>query len=153
MYARSPQLCLTLCNSIDCSPPDSSVHGISHAWMLDCVAISSSRGSSWPWDQTCNSYITGIFFTIWATKEAPRVYLNILPIFSSMLILKKWGILFQYTLLLDYHFDAFCMKNLPHLAPFSPCLNATYKWLMDICDAIKRSVITMPPSVIEYLEF
>ena len=33
----------TLCNSIDCSPPGSSVHGIFQARILECVAISSSR--------------------------------------------------------------------------------------------------------------
>ena len=60
------QLCLTLCNPIDCNPPDSSVHGISQAKILECVAISSSRGSSWPSDQTHASYISCIgrgFFT------------------------------------------------------------------------------------------
>ena len=29
------QLCLTLCNPMDCSPPGSSVHGISQARMLE----------------------------------------------------------------------------------------------------------------------
>ena len=38
----------TLCNSMRCSPPGSSVHGISQARMLEWVAISSSRGSSRP---------------------------------------------------------------------------------------------------------
>ena len=38
--------CLTLCNLVDCSPPGSSVHGISQARILEWVAISSSRGSS-----------------------------------------------------------------------------------------------------------
>ena len=38
--------CLTLCNPVDCSPPGSSVHGISQARILEWVAISSSRGSS-----------------------------------------------------------------------------------------------------------
>ena len=33
------QLCLTLCNPVDCSPPGSSVHGISQARMLEWVAI------------------------------------------------------------------------------------------------------------------
>ena len=42
------QLCLTLCNSMDCSPPGSSVHGISQARILDQCAISFSRGSSGP---------------------------------------------------------------------------------------------------------
>ena len=42
----------TLCNLMDCSPPDSPVDGISQARILDWVAISYSRGSSWPRDET-----------------------------------------------------------------------------------------------------
>ena len=38
------QLCLTLCDPTDCSLPGSSVHGISQARILQCVAISYSRG-------------------------------------------------------------------------------------------------------------
>ena len=37
------QSCLTLCDPLDCSPPDSSVHGISQARILEWVAISFSR--------------------------------------------------------------------------------------------------------------
>ena len=40
------ELCLTLCNPMDYSPPGSSVHGILQARILEWVAISSSRGSS-----------------------------------------------------------------------------------------------------------
>ena len=40
------QLCPTLCNLMDCSPPDSYVHGISQARILKWVAIPFSRGSS-----------------------------------------------------------------------------------------------------------
>ena len=46
------QSCLTLCNPMDCSPPDSSVHGIFQASIQEQVAISFSRGSSWPRDWT-----------------------------------------------------------------------------------------------------
>ena len=46
------QLCLTLCHSINCSLPGSFVHGILQARILETVAISSSRGSSWPRDWT-----------------------------------------------------------------------------------------------------
>ena len=49
------QSCLTLCDSMDCSPPGSSVHGISQARILEWVAISFSKGSSQPTDQTCVS--------------------------------------------------------------------------------------------------
>ena len=39
---------LTLCDPMDCCPPDSSVHGIIQARILEWVAISYSRGSSQP---------------------------------------------------------------------------------------------------------
>ena len=42
------QLCLTLCDPMDCSPPVSSVCWIFHARILEWVAISICRGSSWP---------------------------------------------------------------------------------------------------------
>ena len=64
------QSCLGLCNPMDCSLPGSSVNGILQARILEWVATSSSRGSSWPRDRTPVSYITGRFFTIWATREA-----------------------------------------------------------------------------------
>ena len=38
------QSCLALCNSLDCSLPDSSVHGILQARILGWVAVSFSRG-------------------------------------------------------------------------------------------------------------
>ena len=44
------QSCPTLCDPLDCSPPDSSVHGILQARILEWVAISSSRRSSRPRD-------------------------------------------------------------------------------------------------------
>ena len=62
------QSCLTLSDPTDCSPPGSSVHGILRARVLECVAISSSRGSSWPRHQTQVSCIAGAFFTVWATR-------------------------------------------------------------------------------------
>ena len=46
------QLCLTLCDPLDYSPPGSSVHGIFQARILEWVAISSSRGSFQSRDQT-----------------------------------------------------------------------------------------------------
>ena len=64
------QLCPTLCDPMDCSPPGSSVHGISQARILEWVAIPSSRGSSWCRNQTsvfCISCIAGGFLTFWAT--------------------------------------------------------------------------------------
>ena len=51
-------LCLTLCDPMDCSPQASSVHGIFQARVLEWVAIFSSKGSSWPRDQICISFIS-----------------------------------------------------------------------------------------------
>ena len=64
------QSCLTLYNPMDCSQPDSSVHGILQARKLEWVAIPFSRGSSWPRDQSWVSGIAGRFFTVWATRKA-----------------------------------------------------------------------------------
>ena len=58
--AKLLQLCLTLCNSMDCSPPGSSVHGILQARILEWVAVVSSRGPSPPRDQTHVSCVSCI---------------------------------------------------------------------------------------------
>ena len=39
VYVLAAQLCPTLCNSVDCSPPGSSVHGILQAIILEWVSI------------------------------------------------------------------------------------------------------------------
>ena len=46
--------------SLDCSPPGSSVHGIYQPRILEWVAISSSRGFSWPRVGICISFISCI---------------------------------------------------------------------------------------------
>ena len=55
------QLCPTLCDPMNCSPPGFSVHGILQAKILEWVAIPFSRGSSLP---ILVTYIEGRFFTI-----------------------------------------------------------------------------------------
>ena len=55
------QLCPTLCDPMGCSLPGSSVHRILQARILETVAISFSRGSSQPRDQTQVSCIAGSF--------------------------------------------------------------------------------------------
>ena len=51
---------LTCCNLMDCSPLGSSVHGLLQARVMKWVAISYSRGSYPPRDQTCVSYVSCI---------------------------------------------------------------------------------------------
>ena len=53
---KSLQSCPTLRDPMDCSPPNSSAHGILQARILEWVAISSCRGSSWPRDRTSVCY-------------------------------------------------------------------------------------------------
>ena len=47
---------------MDAAHPDSSVHGISQAGILEWIAMPSYRGSSQPMDQTCITCIAGGFF-------------------------------------------------------------------------------------------
>ena len=66
--ASVAQLCLTLYNSMHCSPPGSSVHDISQARIVKWVAISFSRESSQPRAQTHTTslmslVLAGGFFT------------------------------------------------------------------------------------------
>ena len=61
---------------MDCSPPGSSVHGTLQARILEWVAISFSRGSSQPRDQTWVSHMAGRLFTqtdsrVWTWKKMP----------------------------------------------------------------------------------
>ena len=64
IHPSCAQSCLTLCDPTDCSPPVSSVHGISEARILEWVVIFSSRGSSRPRDWTHVSGIAGGVFTV-----------------------------------------------------------------------------------------
>ena len=63
---------------MDCSPPGSLVHGILQARILEWVAISSSRASSRPRDQTHVSYIGRWILYHWATREANSHGLSII---------------------------------------------------------------------------
>ena len=72
MHAKSLQSYLTLCDSTDCSPPGSSVHGILQARMLQWVAMPSSRGPSRPRDIAHVSYVSCIGRRVTATWEAPE---------------------------------------------------------------------------------
>ena len=62
--AKSLQLCTAVCDPMDCSPSDSSVHGILQARILEWVAMPSSRGSSQPRDRTRISYVSYALATV-----------------------------------------------------------------------------------------
>ena len=65
------QLCLTLCDPMNCSLPGSS-HGILQARVLEWGDIAFSMVSSQPRDRTQVSWIPGRRFNLWATREAPN---------------------------------------------------------------------------------
>ena len=64
------QSCPTLCTPWTVAPTGSSIHGILQARILEWVAISFSRGSSPPRDQTWVSYTAGRYFMVWTSREA-----------------------------------------------------------------------------------
>ena len=94
-----------LCNPMDYSPPGSSVQGILQARILEWIAISFSRGSSWPRDQIQVSCIAGRFFSIWAKG---KVTLNLLWLFSWYLSrtksLKSYMAFYKINIFLE-HWD------------------------------------------------
>ena len=66
---------LVMSDSLDCSLPGTSVHGIAQARILELVAISSSGGSSWPRDWTWVSCIGRQILYHHATWEATHTYI------------------------------------------------------------------------------
>ena len=63
------ELCLTLCDPMDCSLPGSSVHGIFQAGVVEWGAITFSRRPARPRDWTRVSCIIGRHFPVWASRE------------------------------------------------------------------------------------
>ena len=80
---------------MDCSLPGFSVHGIFQARVLEWVAISFSRGSSWPRDRTQVSYIADRRFTLWATNSPLYIYISSFFFFFLVLFIY----LFYFTIL------------------------------------------------------
>ena len=69
VHAKSLLLCPTLCDPMDCSPPDSYVKGIFQARILEWVVMSFSRGSFPPKDRT---YVS-LCLLHWQAGSLPRV--------------------------------------------------------------------------------
>ena len=69
------QSCLTLCDTVDCSPPGSSVHGSLQARKREWVAMPSSRGSFQPRDRTqvsfyCRQILHHLSHPFWLERVA-----------------------------------------------------------------------------------
>ena len=96
--AQSLQLNPSLCESIDCSPPVSSVHGSFLARILEWIPIVSFRGSSPPRDQSHVPYIAGGFFTTELPRKplgAPRLWLFFwIQFLRTLAVLRSTGQIF-----------------------------------------------------------
>ena len=116
-----PQLCLTLCDPMDCNPPGSSVHGILQARILEWVAISFSKGSSWPGDWTQVSHIAGRLFTNWVIRK---------DLFHCMTMLY-----FVYLFVIDRHWSVttFCLFWIMVLWTFVHKFCFRYNWHITLC--------------------
>ena len=71
MYIYVTQSCPTLCDSMDCSLPGSSVHGISHARILDWGAIPFSKGIFLTQGSNSGLLHCRQILYLWATRAAP----------------------------------------------------------------------------------
>ena len=79
--AKLLQLCLTLCDPMEYSPPGSSVHGILQARILESIAMPFSRGSSQPGGRTRISCLLR-----WQAGSLPLAP----PGKMTMVVLKVW---------------------------------------------------------------
>ena len=91
MHVRMPSLqsCLTLCDPMECSLPDCSVHGILQARIPEWAAMHSFRGSSQPKDQThisCRSCTAGGFFTTEPPGKSKNTGLDSLSLLQGNLL-------------------------------------------------------------------
>ena len=113
--------CSTLSNSMDCSPPGSSAHGISQTRILEWVAISYYKGSSWPMFPIQVSYIAGWFFTNWSTREAPLCVYKIFFFFFSYVLERLFEWLYTSRLI------AFFFQYIKYVTPpFSHIVSDEY---------------------------
>ena len=83
------QLCQTLCNSMDCSPPGSPVHGDSQARILEWVSKPSTKESPQLRDRTQVSHIAGRFFTIWVIREAQEYWVGSISLLQGIFLTKN----------------------------------------------------------------
>ena len=115
------QSCPTLCDPMDCSPLDVSVHGILQARILDWAAFPFFRGSSWPRDRTSVSCLAcGLLTT--GPPGKPMMTVTRFSIGASGL--EQWWFLCRGTSLitaslgLQLPYSLAFLKILPHLILF-----------------------------------
>ena len=83
MKALVAQSCPTLCNSMDCNLPGSSVHGILQARILEWVAIPVSRESSQPRNRNCLLHCRCILYHLSHQGSPIIVYRHVNSVLSG----------------------------------------------------------------------
>ena len=128
------QSCLTLCDPMDHSPPDPSVHGILQARILERAAISSSRESFRPRDWTCVSCIDRQILYHWATWKCLILYYYHLKNYFRQ---EVWFHLIQFPSLwaLNEKQGPHCVQvaetaSLPNIKVIVSCSNSQQKWIL-----------------------
>ena len=93
------QSCLTLCNPLDSSLPDSSVHGVLQARILEWVAMHSFRWYSQSRDWTCVSYVSCIGRQVLYQKchldkhhQIEPTYIRIWTVLGSPTLTAVWSL-------------------------------------------------------------
>ena len=88
--------CVRLCNPMNHCPPDFSVHGILQARILEWVAISSSRGSSWPRDRIHISYVSCLSRQVFFCFFVFFLFLPLGPPGKPILLYTNWFYLYIF---------------------------------------------------------
>ena len=104
MCAKLIQLCLTLCDPMDYSPPGSSVHEILQARILEWIATPSSRESPRPRDWTHVSYVRILPWQACSLPLAPPGKLKVGPWVTPNLVMLsgRTGALSEEDLILTF---------------------------------------------------
>ena len=105
---------------MDCSQPDFSVHGVFPARIPEWVAISSSRGSSWPRDWT------------------PVCLLHLLHWQVESLPLRHWEAQISHTFSQPHDLESFLSTSLPSFKVASPVISP------DLSQAVLHAFLYLP---------
>ena len=147
---------------MDCSLPGSTIHGIFQARILEWVAISFSRRSSWPRDWTRVSHIVGRRFTIWATREVnsqtPTLLLWMSQCIFHFLSETAWDLLYHkcsfgvspkkkkqknsMVTLIIYFYCFLCFAQI--FCFISLCIHAGYSFFCSIKQSRKKFYLITP---------
>ena len=117
---------------MDRIPPGSSVHGISQARILEWVAISFPRTSSWPRDRTQVSCIVRKILYHWATREAQgkyrgtNIYLTVFPFWGKVIFL-------SHTKCAPSGYSPRALQWHPMLGSFLPASSVTHTFKQGTC--------------------